>query len=88
MKRRVRYLEGRQRSRTHNLKRLHKIGAAARVESSSDADSLGVDAPKQGRKKSKGSGKDENMDGEIDTGNEFVFQDQQGNVVELDDLLS
>ena len=46
LKQRVRYLQRRQRSRTHKLKRLHKIGAAARVESSISAASLGEDASK------------------------------------------
>lgn len=43
---RVRYLQWRQRSRTHKLKGLHKIGFAARLASSCNATSLGEDASK------------------------------------------
>ncbi|GKC47308.1 hypothetical protein Tco_1065030 [Tanacetum coccineum] len=49
LKRRVKKLEKRNRSRTHRLKRLYKVGLTARVESSSDKESLGEDASKQGR---------------------------------------
>ncbi|GJV25958.1 hypothetical protein Tco_1378653 [Tanacetum coccineum] len=37
-------------SRTHGLTRLRKVGATARVESSSDEEDLGEDASKQGRR--------------------------------------
>nr|GEV27401.1 uncharacterized mitochondrial protein AtMg00810-like [Tanacetum cinerariifolium] len=47
--RRVKKLEKRNRSRTHRLKRLYKVGLSARVESSGDEESLGDDASKQGR---------------------------------------
>nr|GEV95322.1 hypothetical protein [Tanacetum cinerariifolium] len=50
LKRRVKKLEKKQRSRTHRLKRLYKVGLTARVESSADEASLGEDASKQGRK--------------------------------------
>nr|GEW76444.1 hypothetical protein [Tanacetum cinerariifolium] len=49
LKRRVNKLEKSKRSRTHRLKRLYKVGLTARVESS-DEQSLGKDASKQGRK--------------------------------------
>nr|GEV94576.1 putative ribonuclease H-like domain-containing protein [Tanacetum cinerariifolium] len=49
LKRRVKKLEKRNRSRTHKLKRLYKVGLTARVESSDDKESLGEDASKQGR---------------------------------------
>ncbi|GJU29098.1 hypothetical protein Tco_1172687 [Tanacetum coccineum] len=49
LKRRVKKLEQKKRSRTHGLKRLHKVGMSRRVESSRDEDSLGEDASKQGR---------------------------------------
>ncbi|GJV14321.1 hypothetical protein Tco_1359644 [Tanacetum coccineum] len=49
LKRRVKKLEQKKRSRTHGLKRLRKVGATARVESSGDEESLGKDASKQGR---------------------------------------
>ncbi|GJS03386.1 hypothetical protein Tco_0319894 [Tanacetum coccineum] len=49
LKRRVKKLEQKKRSRTHGLKRLRKVGATARVESSGDED-LGEDASKQGRR--------------------------------------
>nr|GEX71834.1 hypothetical protein [Tanacetum cinerariifolium] len=49
LKRRVKKLEKKQRSRTHKLKRLYKVGLSARVESSDDNEDLGEDASKQGR---------------------------------------
>ncbi|GJR00593.1 hypothetical protein Tco_0523577 [Tanacetum coccineum] len=49
LKRRVKKLEKRNRSRTHKLKRLYKVGLSARVESFNDAESLGEDASRQGR---------------------------------------
>ncbi|GJX29130.1 hypothetical protein Tco_0237209, partial [Tanacetum coccineum] len=49
LKRRVKKLEKKDRSRTHKLKRLYKVGLTARVESSSDEEDLGEDASKQGR---------------------------------------
>ncbi|GJY19647.1 hypothetical protein Tco_0391138 [Tanacetum coccineum] len=49
LKRRVKKLEKKNRSRTHKLKRLYKVGLIARVESSGDEASLGKDASKQGR---------------------------------------
>ncbi|GKF06315.1 hypothetical protein Tco_0036983, partial [Tanacetum coccineum] len=49
LKRRVKKLEQKKRSRTHGLKRLRKVGAAARVESSGDEQSLGEDASKKER---------------------------------------
>ncbi|GJU07152.1 hypothetical protein Tco_1123582 [Tanacetum coccineum] len=49
LKRRVKKLEHKKRSRTHRLKRLYKVGLTTRVESSGDKESLGEDASKQGR---------------------------------------
>ncbi|GJX23081.1 hypothetical protein Tco_0227526, partial [Tanacetum coccineum] len=49
LKRRVKKLEKKNRSRTRKLKRLYKVCLAARVESSRDEESLGKDASKQGR---------------------------------------
>ncbi|GJV99785.1 hypothetical protein Tco_1555037 [Tanacetum coccineum] len=49
LKRRVKKLEKKNRSRTHRLKRLYKVGLTARVESSDDEESLGEDASKHGR---------------------------------------
>ncbi|GJU60698.1 hypothetical protein Tco_1238464 [Tanacetum coccineum] len=49
LKRRVKKLEKKNRSRTHRLKRLYKVGLTAKVESSDDEESLGEDASKQGR---------------------------------------
>ncbi|GJW88880.1 hypothetical protein Tco_0164220 [Tanacetum coccineum] len=45
----VKKLEKKNRSRTHKLKRLYKVGLTARVESSDNEESLGKDASKQGR---------------------------------------
>ncbi|GJY93146.1 hypothetical protein Tco_0508928 [Tanacetum coccineum] len=49
LKRRVKRLEKKKRSRTHRFKRLYKVGLSARVESSRDEEDLGEDASKQGR---------------------------------------
>nr|GEU61047.1 hypothetical protein [Tanacetum cinerariifolium] len=47
--RRVKKLKKKQRSLTHKLKRLYKVGLTARVESYNDNEDLGEDASKQGR---------------------------------------
>ncbi|GJX47012.1 putative ribonuclease H-like domain-containing protein [Tanacetum coccineum] len=49
LKRRVKKLEKKDRSRTHKLKRLYKVGLTARVESSGYEEDLGEDASKQER---------------------------------------
>ncbi|GKC29351.1 hypothetical protein Tco_1036645, partial [Tanacetum coccineum] len=49
LKKRVKKLEKKNRSRTHRLKRLYKVSLTARVESSDNEESLGEDASKQGR---------------------------------------
>nr|GFA30668.1 hypothetical protein [Tanacetum cinerariifolium] len=49
LKRRVKKLEKKNRSKTHRLKRLYKVGLTARVESFDNEESLGEDASKQGR---------------------------------------
>nr|GEX55514.1 DNA-directed DNA polymerase [Tanacetum cinerariifolium] len=48
--RKVKKLEKRNKSRTHGLKRLYKVGLSTKVESSSDEESLSEDASKQGRR--------------------------------------
>nr|GEY13736.1 hypothetical protein [Tanacetum cinerariifolium] len=50
LKRRVKKLEKRNRSRTHGPKRLYKVSLSTRVESFSDEESLGEDASKQRRR--------------------------------------
>ncbi|GJW99283.1 hypothetical protein Tco_0183197 [Tanacetum coccineum] len=50
LKRRVKNLEKKNKSRTHKLKRLYKVSLSARVESSRDEESLGEYASKQGRR--------------------------------------
>nr|GEW77239.1 hypothetical protein [Tanacetum cinerariifolium] len=49
LKRRIKKLEKKQRSRTHKLKRLYKVGLTAKVESSKDEGLGEDDASKQGR---------------------------------------
>ncbi|GKA29626.1 hypothetical protein Tco_0715871 [Tanacetum coccineum] len=49
LKRRVKKLKKKDRSRTYKLERLYKVGLTAKVESSDDQESLGEDASKQGR---------------------------------------
>ncbi|GJU04384.1 retrovirus-related pol polyprotein from transposon TNT 1-94 [Tanacetum coccineum] len=70
LKRRVKKLEKKIRSRTHRLKRLYKVGLTARVESSGDEESLGEDASKQGR-----------IDA-IDADEEITLENDEVNVVE------
>nr|GFD26320.1 hypothetical protein [Tanacetum cinerariifolium] len=43
LKKKVKKLEKRNKSRTHKLKRLYKVGLSARVESSGDEESLSED---------------------------------------------
>ncbi|GKE18716.1 hypothetical protein Tco_1426293, partial [Tanacetum coccineum] len=50
LRKRVKKLEQKKRSRTHVLKRLRKVDATARIESSGDEESLGEDGSKQGRR--------------------------------------
>ncbi|GKB62911.1 hypothetical protein Tco_0919097 [Tanacetum coccineum] len=50
LKRRVKKIEKKNKSRTHKLKRLYKVGLSDRVESSRDEESLSEDASKQGRR--------------------------------------
>nr|GEX73452.1 retrovirus-related Pol polyprotein from transposon TNT 1-94 [Tanacetum cinerariifolium] len=50
LKKRVKKLERRNKSRTHKLKRLYKVRLTTRVESSRDEDNLGEDASKEGRR--------------------------------------
>nr|GEV94530.1 hypothetical protein [Tanacetum cinerariifolium] len=50
LKMRVKKLERRNKSRTHKLKRLYKVGLTARVESLDNEESLGEDASKQERR--------------------------------------
>ncbi|GKE94508.1 hypothetical protein Tco_1579363, partial [Tanacetum coccineum] len=50
LKRSVKKLEQKKRSRTHGLKRLYKVGLTTMVESFSDEEYLGEDASKQGRR--------------------------------------
>ncbi|GJR11152.1 retrovirus-related pol polyprotein from transposon TNT 1-94 [Tanacetum coccineum] len=49
LKRRVKKLENKNRSRIHRLKRLYRVGLTTRVESSDNEESLGEDASKQER---------------------------------------
>nr|GEZ27805.1 hypothetical protein [Tanacetum cinerariifolium] len=62
LKKRVKKLERRNKSRTHKLKRLYKVGLIARVESSGDEQSLDEDASKQGRIKAIDADEDITLD--------------------------
>nr|GEW70236.1 hypothetical protein [Tanacetum cinerariifolium] len=73
---RVKKLEKRNRSRTHKLKRLYKVGLTARVESSNNEESLGEDASKQERR----------IDG-IDVDDENILvNDVDNEMFDVDDL--
>ncbi|GJZ04389.1 hypothetical protein Tco_0537664 [Tanacetum coccineum] len=50
LKRRIKKLERKDRSRTHRIKRLYKVSLTTMVESSRDKEDLGEDASKQGRR--------------------------------------
>nr|GEX51497.1 hypothetical protein [Tanacetum cinerariifolium] len=92
LKRRVKKLEIRKRSRTHGLKRLYKVGLSARVESSEDEGLGEEDASKQGRITDIDANEDitlvsthdeQMFDADQDLGSEEVFGAQQDeNVVE------
>ncbi|GJS72707.1 hypothetical protein Tco_0705548 [Tanacetum coccineum] len=91
LKRRVKKLEKKDRSRTHKLKRLYKVGLSARVESSGDEEDLGEDASKQGRRIHDIDADEDitlvNDDNEIFdvdalAGEEVFVAEQSGNVVE------
>ncbi|GJY69691.1 hypothetical protein Tco_0472673 [Tanacetum coccineum] len=91
LKRRVKKLEKKDRSRTHKLKRLYKVGLSARVESFRDEEDLGEDASKQGRRIHDIDADEDitlvNDDNEIFdmdalAGEEVFIVEQSGNVVE------
>ncbi|GKF09804.1 hypothetical protein Tco_0044028 [Tanacetum coccineum] len=91
LKRRVKKLEKKDRSRTHKLKRLYKVGVSARVESSRDEEDLGEDASKQERRIHDIDANEDitlvNDDNEIFdvdalAGEEVFVAEQSGNVVE------
>nr|GEV69682.1 hypothetical protein [Tanacetum cinerariifolium] len=73
LKRRVKKLEKRNRSRTHKLKRLYKVGLTARVESSEDQESLGEDTSKQGRIKAIDTDEDITLVNDQDDANKDMF---------------
>ncbi|GJX50951.1 hypothetical protein Tco_0277796 [Tanacetum coccineum] len=70
LKRKVKKLKKKNRSKTHRLKRLYKVGLTARVESSDNEESLGKDASKQ-----------ERIDA-IDADEEITLENDEVNVVE------
>nr|GEY23123.1 hypothetical protein [Tanacetum cinerariifolium] len=91
LKRRVKKIKKKQRSRTYKLKRLYKVGLTVRVESSDDEPSLGKDASKQVRISDVDDGitivsthdDTEVFDADQDLGGEEVFVAKQDeNVVE------
>ncbi|GKD19084.1 hypothetical protein Tco_1208242, partial [Tanacetum coccineum] len=91
LNRRVKKLEKKDRSRTHKLKRLYKVGLSVRVESSEDEEDLGEDASKQGRRIHDIDAdeditlvNDDNEISDVDTlaGEEVFVAEQSGNVVE------
>ncbi|GJX86996.1 putative ribonuclease H-like domain-containing protein [Tanacetum coccineum] len=90
LKRRVKKLEKKDRSRTHKLKRLYKVSLSAKVESSRDKEDLGEDASKQGRRihdintdEDITLVNDDNKIFDVDAlaGEEVFFSEQSGNVV-------
>ncbi|GJV99192.1 hypothetical protein Tco_1554444 [Tanacetum coccineum] len=82
LKRKVKKLEKKDRSRTHKLKRLYIVGLSARVKSSGDEEDLGEDASKQGRKIHDINDDNEIFDVDALSGEEVFVTEQSGNVVE------
>ncbi|GJZ74646.1 uncharacterized mitochondrial protein-like protein [Tanacetum coccineum] len=91
LKRRVKKLEKKDRSRTYKLKILYKVGLSARVESFGDEEDLGKDASKQGKRIHDIDADEDitlvNDDNEIFNvdalaGEEVFVAEQSGNVVE------
>ncbi|GJZ09790.1 putative ribonuclease H-like domain-containing protein [Tanacetum coccineum] len=97
LKKRVKKLKKKRRSRTHKLKRLYKVGLTARVESSRDEESLGEDASKQGRNKAIDADEDitlvnvqddadnEMFDVNVLNGEEMLVKEQEVVVKEVND---
>ncbi|GKF50869.1 hypothetical protein Tco_0147336, partial [Tanacetum coccineum] len=81
LKRRVKKLEKKDRSRTHGLKRLYKVGLTARVESSRDEESLGEDASKQGRINAIGANEDITLVNDQDNASMFDVNTLTGDEV-------
>nr|GFB32489.1 hypothetical protein [Tanacetum cinerariifolium] len=84
LKRRVKRLEKKQRSRTHRLKRLYKVGLTARVDSSKDEQNLGEDISKQGRIEAIDADEDITLVNDQDDAEMFDVNDLQGEVVFVD----
>nr|GEW95985.1 hypothetical protein [Tanacetum cinerariifolium] len=73
LKRRSKKHKKRNKSRTHKLKRLYKVGLTARVESSDDKESLGKDASKQGRIEAIDANEDITLVIDQDDANKYMF---------------
>ncbi|GJZ92957.1 hypothetical protein Tco_0665022 [Tanacetum coccineum] len=92
LKRRVKKIEQKKRSRTHGIKRLYKVGLIPRVESSRDEESLVEDASKQERINAIDANEDLTLVNDQDdvdmfdvntlAGEEVFVAKQSGNVVE------
>ncbi|GJR56637.1 ataxia telangiectasia mutated family protein [Tanacetum coccineum] len=81
LKRRVKKLEKKRKSRPHGLKRLYRGSATARVDSSEEEEVLGEDASKQGRSDNVDtlfSGQDKEM---LNAGEEVVVVDEVAEVI-------
>nr|GEU69238.1 retrovirus-related Pol polyprotein from transposon TNT 1-94 [Tanacetum cinerariifolium] len=84
LKRRVKKLKKKQRSRTHKLKKLYKVGLTARVDSSKDEQNLGEDASKQGRIEAIDANEDITLVNDQDDAEMFDVNDLQGEEVFVD----
>nr|GEX92548.1 hypothetical protein [Tanacetum cinerariifolium] len=81
LKRRVKKLKKKNRSRTHKLKRLYKVGLITKVESSDNDESLGEDASKQGRIKAINQDEDITLVDDQDDADMFDVNDLGGEEV-------
>ncbi|GJW68465.1 hypothetical protein Tco_0122889 [Tanacetum coccineum] len=87
LKRRVKKLERRNKSRTHGLKRMYKVGSSRRVVSSEDEGLGEEDASKQGRRINAIDGdEDITLVNDQDNADMFGFNDLDGDEVIVDNV--
>nr|GEU50411.1 hypothetical protein [Tanacetum cinerariifolium] len=87
-KKRVKKLEKKQRSRTHKLKRLYKVGLTSKVDSSEDEQNLDEDISKQGRIKAIDADEDITLVNDQDNAEMFDVNDLKGEEVFIDKELN
>ncbi|GJR43927.1 hypothetical protein Tco_1312030 [Tanacetum coccineum] len=86
LKRRVKKLERRNKSRTHGLKRIYRVGSSRRVESSEDEGLGEEDASKQGMIADIDADEDITLVNDQDNADMFGFNDLDGDEVIVDNV--